>query len=119
MNDHLFIVCLFLLAGLGLMFSRYHYMNSVGAMHWAMMILEVAFVLVIVYTVGVIFWNFPVVNAREILLLFMGLVVFVLGLMAVDDWMTRVDKARMDAERKEKLKIRAGHDERTGSNELV
>lgn len=114
MNDHVFIVCLLLLSVIGLMFSRYHWKHSQGTMHWAMLLLELSFVLVILYTLGVIFLGFPVINAREILLTFMGLVVMVLGITAADDWMDRIDAARKEAEAQEIIKMRQDYERRNG-----
>lgn len=119
MNDHAFVVCLLLLSIIGLIFSRYLWSHSDGVRHRAMFLLEVSFILVILYAIGVMLLDFPIIRAREILLVFMGLVVLVLGVIAVDDWIDRIDKARMEAEAQEIIKMRHEHNERRTSNRLV
>jgi len=112
MQDQVFLLTMLLLACCGLAFGRYQYKRSTGIRHKGLFLLEVAFSLVILYVLGVWMFDFPIINAREILLVFMAIIVAILGIVSVDDWFEDIKKMHTEAQKKEAKKMRAQYESR-------
>ncbi len=116
MQDQSFLLTMFVLAIFGLIFGRYQYNRSRGICRKGMFLLELAFSIVGIYVLGVWILNFPIINAREILLAFMAITVAILGIISVDGWISSIKIKNKDAQRQEAKKMRADYELRYKSD---